>query len=197
MSGVNRNRRFSIKSDSIIFPASLYVINVDYTKWWAHRPLIIHPMQYHFQFEHVAAVNPVRMVLILIERIDIFNFGVTPNDAINVWYIQFMPTNCNLMPRLHYSEAIMATMASQITSLTVVYSTVQSGINKINKRKYQSSASQAFVQWIHRSPVNSRHKWPVKRKIFQSDEVIMMFNNRLNWHEAPPLIVFVRQKPAP
>ena len=41
----------------------------------------------------------------------------------------------------------MGTMASQITGLTVVYSTVHSGADQ---RKHQSSASLAFVWGIHR-----------------------------------------------
>ena len=41
----------------------------------------------------------------------------------------------------------MTTMASQITSLTVVYSTVYSDADQ---RKHQSSASLAFVWGIHR-----------------------------------------------
>ena len=41
----------------------------------------------------------------------------------------------------------MGTMASQITSLTTVYSTVYS---EANQRKHQSSASLAFVRGIHR-----------------------------------------------
>ena len=65
----------------------------------------------------------------------------------------------------------MSTMASQITSLTIVYSTVYSGADQ---RKHQSSASLAFVQGIHRLPVNSSHKWPVKRKMFSFDDVIMV-----------------------
>ena len=40
-------------------------------------------------------------------------------------------------------------------------------------KKHQSSASLAFVQGIHRWPVNSRHKWPVTRKMFPFDNVIM------------------------
>ena len=40
-------------------------------------------------------------------------------------------------------------------------------------RKHQSSASLAFVQGIHRWPVNSPHKWPVTRKMFPLDDVIM------------------------
>ena len=61
-------------------------------------------------------------------------------------------------------------MSSQITSLTIVYSTVYSGANQ---RKYQSSASLAFVRGFHRSPVNSPHKGPVTRKMFLFDDVIM------------------------
>ena len=41
----------------------------------------------------------------------------------------------------------MNTMASQIARLTIVYSTVYSGIDK---KKYQSSASLAFVRGIRR-----------------------------------------------
>ena len=48
----------------------------------------------------------------------------------------------------HYDDVIMATMASQITSLTVVYSTVYSDADK---KKLQSSASLAFVWGIQRA----------------------------------------------
>ena len=64
----------------------------------------------------------------------------------------------------------MVAMASQITSLTIVYSTVYSGADQ---RKHQSSGSLAFVRGIHRGPVNSPHKWPVTRKMFPFDDVIM------------------------
>ena len=57
----------------------------------------------------------------------------------------------------------MGSMASQITSLTIVYSAVYSGEDQ---RKHQSSASLAFVRGIHRGPVNSPHKWPVTRNFF-------------------------------
>ena len=70
----------------------------------------------------------------------------------------------------HNSDVIMSTMASQIISLTIVYSTVYSGTDE---RKHQSSASLAFVRGIHRSPVNSPHKGPVTRKIFPVDNVLV------------------------
>ena len=68
----------------------------------------------------------------------------------------------------HYGDVIMGAMASQITSLTIVYSTVYSDADQ---RKHQSSASLAFVWGIHRGPVNSPHKWPVTRKMFPFDDV--------------------------
>ena len=48
---------------------------------------------------------------------------------------------------LHYIDVIMTTVASQITSLTIVYSIVYSDADQ---RKHQSSASLAFVRGIHR-----------------------------------------------
>ena len=71
---------------------------------------------------------------------------------------------------VQYNDVIMSSMASQITSLTIVYSTVYS---RADQRKHQSSASLAFVRGIHRWPVNSPHKWPVTRKMFPFDDVIM------------------------
>ena len=61
----------------------------------------------------------------------------------------------------HYSGAIMDAMASQTTSITIVYSSVYSGADQ---RKHQSSASLAFVWGIHRWPVNSPHNGPVTRR---------------------------------
>ena len=66
----------------------------------------------------------------------------------------------------------MGAIASQITSLTIINSTVYSGTDQ---RKHQSSASLAFVWW----PVNSPHKWPVTRKMFPFDDVIM----KISWLE--------------
>ena len=62
----------------------------------------------------------------------------------------------------------MGAIASQITSLAIVYSTVYSGADQ---RKHQSSASLAFAWGIHQWPVNSPHKWSVTRKMFPFDDV--------------------------
>ena len=70
----------------------------------------------------------------------------------------------------HYNDVIMIAMASQITSLTIVGSTICSAADQ---RKHQSSASLAFVRGIHRGPVNSPHKGPGTRKMFPFNDVIM------------------------
>ena len=53
----------------------------------------------------------------------------------------------------HYNDVTMSAMASQITSLTIVYSAVYSGADH---RKHQSFAPLAFVRGIHRRTVNSQ-----------------------------------------
>ena len=91
-------------------------------------------------------------------------------DVVTTWMIK------------HYTDVITGAMASQITSLTSVYSTVYSGADH---RRIQSSASLAFVWEIHRWPVNSPHKWPVTRKMFSFDDVIMTYEDPLwlmNFH---------------
>ena len=81
---------------------------------------------------------------------------------------------CNVLTDIngwkHYNDVITGSVASQITSRTIVYSAVYSGAGQ---RKLQSSASLAIVRGIHRWPVNSPHIWPVTRKMFSFDDVIM------------------------
>ena len=86
-------------------------------------------------------------------------------------------SNWSNQNKTDYTDVIMGTMASQITSLTIVSSTVYSGTDQI---KYYSSASLAFVREIHRWPVNSPHKGPVTRKMFPFDDVIMKIRQRTN-----------------
>ena len=76
-----------------------------------------------------------------------------------------------------YSDVIMTTMASQITSLAFVYSIVYSCADL---RERQRSASLAFVRRIHRWPANFPNHGPVTRKMFSFDDVIMQ------WYTAGP-----------
>ena len=59
----------------------------------------------------------------------------------------------------------MGEMASQITSLPIVYSTIYSCADQ---GKHQSTASLVFI------PVNSPHKWPGTQKMFPFDDVNMI-----------------------
>ena len=96
----------------------------------------------------------------------------------NFWYLITVSTSvlrmnvfsASLPLERHNSVVIMGPMASQITGLTIVYSTVYSGADQ---RKHQSSASLAFVWGIHQWLVNSPHKWPVTRNMFPFDDVII------------------------
>ena len=86
------------------------------------------------------------------------------------WRITVTITITFPLTALHYNDVIMSAIASQITGVPIVYLTVCSGADQ---RKHQSSASLAFVWGIHRWPMNSPHKWPVTRKMFPFDDVIM------------------------
>ena len=63
----------------------------------------------------------------------------------------------------HYDDAPISAMASQITSLTIVYSIVCSGTGQ---RKHQSSVSLAFVRGIHRDRWIPRTKRQFSGKCF-------------------------------
>ena len=64
---------------------------------------------------------------------------------------------------VHYNDVIMTTVASQITSLTVVYSIVYSDADQ---RKHQSSASLAIVRGSHRDRWIPRTKGQLRGKCF-------------------------------
>ena len=99
-------------------------------------------------------------------------FQMPPTNIYQTWSSLRLQMHKNLTAwsHSHYGDVIMGAMASQITSLTIVYSTVHSDADQ---RKHQSSASLAFVWGSHRGPVNSPHKWPVTREMFPFDNVIM------------------------
>ena len=90
--------------------------------------------------------------------------------CLDLIFILVDPDTGNHHMTQHYNDVIMGAIASQITSLTSVYST---DYWSADQRKHESSASLAFVRGIHRGPVNSPHKWPVTRKMFPFDDVIM------------------------
>ena len=68
--------------------------------------------------------------------------------------------------------------------LECLYSTVYSGADQ---RKYQNSASLAFVLGIRRWPVNSPHKWPFTRKCFHlmTSSCVRYFSPQVSVFEIP------------
>ena len=91
-------------------------------------------------------------------------------------------TLCGL--NIHYSDVIMNPMASQITGVSIVCTTVCSGTDQ---RNHQSSASLAFARGIHRWPVDSPHKGPVTRIFFPFDHVIMTCNKTIKLNPTTPV----------
>ena len=103
--------------------------------------------------------------------------GCCPSGGVIVWLPQRQWSEVTTRDT-NYSDVITSTMASQITSLTIIYSIVYSGADQ---RKHESSASLAFVRGFHRWPVNSPHKGPETRKMFPFDDVIMLMVTSLRY----------------
>ena len=108
------------------------------------------------------------------DRSDFINFRVTVRLIYAhplIWAPKPKFVAEKYLGQIYYDDVIMGAMASQITSLTIVYSILYSDAYQ---RNHQSGASLACVQGIHRGPVNSPHKWPVTRKMFPFHDVIML-----------------------
>ena len=131
---------------------------IDLLVRWIINVIISHEL--HAEFVQCVLCYSVKVYFIL-SLLKQFT-GSWPTDAI---------TMINQNTAKHYNDVIMGAIASQITSLTIVYSIVYSGADQ---RKHHSSTSLAFVRGIHRGPVNSPHKWPVTRKMLPFDDVIII-----------------------
>ena len=85
------------------------------------------------------------------------------------------PTLIHKMMRRHLITMTSQWVGCRLKSSASRLST-QPFIRAQIRKKHQSPASLAFVRGIHWGPVNSPHKWPVTRKMFPFDDVIMLFN---------------------
>ena len=92
------------------------------------------------------------------------------SDPINACSLTHIYTNIYASLGLYY-EFTPLQWRHNGCSLTVVCSTVYSSSDQ---KKHQNSTSLAFMRGIHRSPVNSPHKWSVTRKMFPFDCIIML-----------------------
>ena len=68
-------------------------------------------------------------------------------------------------PIYHCNDVIMSAMASQITGVSIVCSTICSSADQ---RNHQSSASLAFVRGMHRSPVDPPSQMAINAEIIFS-----------------------------
>ena len=82
--------------------------------------------------------------------------------------------------RYHYNDVIMGAMASQITSLSIVNSSVYSGADQ---RKHQSSASLAFPRLPVKFQVHTGQKNLVKQVRFGSSDLFL----ENAWEEWPEI----------
>ena len=72
-------------------------------------------------------------------------------------------------------------MSSQWCIIYGISNHWQFGQQCLHQRKHQSLYYWPFMKGIHRSPVDSLHKWPVKSKAFPCYDVIVWFVS-LVWH---------------
>ena len=142
-----------------------YITRRETFRSWDLVPLMLELRRYHLK-EHIRVFE--------CNHIDIYIIDIKSVGRLNPhWFAWWLvAVKRHLRNICHYSDVIMSMIASLITSLTIVYSTVYSDADQ---RKHQSPASLAFVRGVHRRPVNSTHKWPVTRKMFPFDDVIMVF----------------------
>ena len=94
----------------------------------------------------------------------------------NIFHLCVIDSFAHVMKTIeHYNDVIMGASNHQ------PHDCLLNRLFRRGSKKNQNSASLAFVQGIQRSPVNSRHKWPVTRKICPLDDVIMCVDTCILW----------------
>ena len=151
----------------------MYDIEVSKSKW-RNPDKVIHTgcitrILFYFWWYSICPLNATKQFKVWSlehNEIHLYNCqSISTEWFLNYWWLLIIGFNNGLAHfrqwAFHYNDVIMSTIASQITSLMIVYSDIYSGADQ---RKHQSSTSLAFVQGIHQGPVNSLHKWPVTWK---------------------------------
>ena len=126
--------------------------------------------------------------------VGIFDFNVHSTRIYTPWMAQQV-TSCNIARRPKYEMKAYCTFRIRYDSChDTTNNSLQWRHNELDGvwnhkphdcllnrlfgcrlRKPQSSASMAFARGIHRSPVNSPHKWPLTQKMFPFNDVIMCY----------------------
>ena len=135
----------------------LYWLSSVIFQYWA--PFTVHNIDWH------------QMIHILIKKRPVNNFWFWFKCCPNV-FLGFLWVHLTM--RLHrfiellvqYNDVTMRAMTSQLTSLTIVYSTVYS--RRRSKKTSKLRVTGLCVRGIHLWPRNSPHKVSVTRKMFPS-----------------------------
>ena len=100
------------------------------------------------------------------------HYSAVQYNMILIWYYNDWGKIC-LWGYIHKRHPILCPNRGE---LWVVFGRiwVKIDIRMMSNIKHQSSASLAFVRGIHPGPLNSLHKWPVMRKMFPFDDVVML-----------------------
>ena len=121
-------------------------------RWVIYSIVLFLSIYYHYHYYCYYHIIIIIIIITIVIIIIICYYHYHYNHCYYHYYYFQLYTCCAKMDVVHYRDVIMGVTASQITSLTIVFSTVYSDADQ---RKHQSSASLAFVRGIHRRPVNS------------------------------------------
>ena len=120
-----------------------------------------------------------------------------PYGMTSCWMLDRIPAGAITYEHLyhHYNDVIMGAIASQITSLAIVYSTIfQAEIKHQASKKTSKLRVTGLYAGNSPGPVNSPHKWPVTRIMFPFDDVIMISGYVIVWFPVCDWAAFLLQQ---
>ena len=100
-----------------------------------------------------------------------------------IWRVHYM-THCDVIALISHCKPMDIGIQQRFCKF--VANTFQNGTPVLRTivltaQNNPLSRIKAFVRGIHRWPVNSTHKWPVTRKIFPFDDVMMRYLITVGW----------------
>ena len=131
--------------------------------------LLLHNHYHHYR--NYYSIIVIILILAVISPQNLITHGIMIHRPSHKWNHQ-----------RHYSGVTIGAMASRITSLPSVYLTVYSGADqRKHPRHWPLCGEFTGDRW----PVNSPHKWPVSRKMFPFDDVIMDLSEKTTLYKRP------------
>ena len=109
--------------------------------------------------EQIYKVQKYPMQISIVQELRWYN-GVCCKKTIafTPWATPLVPYQSSQVIGMHYSDVIMGTIASQITSLTIVYSTIHSDAEKIKAPRHWPLCGEfTGDRWIPH--INGQYRW--------------------------------------